>query len=1506
MKKLLETLAIVILSTRVLAQSNEPVRLALIAETDEAATASDVLTAQLSGNQKIQLLERNEIEKVYREQGLSAANKDYLKLGRILGADGLLLFDVVRTPQTTNLMTRLITVKPGVVLTDGSFPWPLKDTTSWAESVATYLNSFLPKLALLPRDAIPISVVNFRSAVQSADGQEAERQVKLLAIQRLSQERQFFVLERQRMQLLSEETELKVDDSAFWNGSYLLEGVVDQNGYSKDVITINARLTPPKGGAPLLVEVSGSRTNLSEVINHLAEKVTELLKVNSAIKEWNATAEAQQYYDEAKWALRWGVFSEAEAAADSAWALGKTDLACAIVRVQSYVSEVLANVAGYEFSEATYSPGGYDANGVPTGPPPSETQIQSHITKMLAKHPWGMAYKEIQDEAQKAKRVQYIFANGPPNPKNIDRALHALELYYEFSRTSPEGEPKILWRGAGWNDWHNSDWYNSGIEDLVAASCTLQNFNLAPLELQKPVSEKLAELRALARSVAEFISKSPSVHDSYFVSDRTAVYDELANTIGEDNPKNSNIFSCEVKWGCFWQEKPEECVALYRELMSSPVFCYIHNKFWFRELPSPRLVAWNEENQKNIPTVWNNFLRELNASTNALLQLEAKALQLADANGESEMAVSFTNFFDAIFINRDRLVANNVDVLYLNWGAGDLVERMGGNSASDLKDSLRHRYYSEYSPRIENMHNEFRQHADIAEISQRQNADAAEAFQRQKQYLKENKPYDFIEIAKLFSSQDYSKAQALEIQPLLAAYKSNLVAQSQNASGMQKGQLMGAIAYVGFLEDGVKRVLNPPVPKPKIAAAQSTSVSPVPVARPKSVPQIPEEPPEMVTNVLLVQNFLKIPQPHFVATNISGLRISANHWSEGKLLLDLQFSGDFFEGDYQEVGGVSLAAAAIFDPTSGRWDMLEYPEPHTNAITIGFKKRSIELFNGGFYLSVGGQLRKYDFATKQWENLDVPGLNNSRLAAVNGRLYAANSESIFEITGPSNGTRILASTRRRPAASALDSLDTLGSPSPTAGGYPLPPQLFSGPEHSLYASVGNKIFGWDGNDWHEVFTLNVSQAPEFFEDAVIFRSVPSFGSDNPANLWIWDKKQTKPQLVLRDDAKPHPGIVNFHPPGFLNQARQLGESSPPPLWKSLNSDYLASSAATFFKSNLYFFVDHAVVTNVSGHWTAAERNGYHAKLICLSRDVAEPVVVPLKFDLERGQPPLKSLGEKMEQIPWETGPTWMMFVGDTLYLGQPDALGVWAIPRSQIDSTIAAQKRIQLDRKAQTAAVAEQARKSFLAKYDLNHNGIIDPDEREAALDDPAFIESELDVIDANHNGWLDAAELAWFDANQNKILEPKEQAGIEIAQHLLAERLLKKFDANGDGFLDRTEFNNLLQSSMETGTEPRPGFSPPFPDDNHDGHVDLAELETFLKQQTRRGLRSRGMPGTVSFNQMRMDASQPVDPRQMFKAAVESYWQNPGSITNRPPFTRRVPPDGGAVTHETQSGTTP
>jgi hypothetical protein len=61
-----------------------------------------------------------------------------------------------------------------------------------------------------------------------------------------------------------------------------------------------------------------------------------------------------------------------------------------------------------------------------------------------------------------------------------------------------------------------------------------------------------------------------------------------------------------------------------------------------------------------------------------------------------------------------------------------------------------------------------------------------------------------------------------------------------------------------------------------------------------------------------------------------------------------------------------------------------------------------------------------------------------------------------------------------------------------------------------------------------------------------------------------------------------------------------------------------------------------------------------------------------------------------------------------------------------------------------------------------------------------------------------------------------------------------------------------------------------------------------------------------MMFNQIRMDQSQPIDPRQLFKAAVETYWQNPGGATNRLPSVNRMPYGVGFVPNRTPQVTMP
>ena len=331
---------LIILLFSIAAASAQP-RLAIIPEDSSVASVADVLTVQFAKQDQVTLLERDQIEKIYHEQELSSGNTDYLKLGHILGADGLLLLRTATEGTNEFLSARLVAVKPGVVLTTEKFLWPITKPDDWSAAFAPHLNRFLSKLSVLEKDAVPISVINLRSAVSSPAGLEAERQLKLLTLDRLGREKQLFVLERQRMELLSDENRLKeLDDSAFWSGSYLLDGVIDRDGYTEDRMTVNARLTPPRGGAPIEIEVSGKRDDLTGLTDQLAKKVIAVLNLKSTLPAWNAADEAEQFLAEGNWALRWDLYNESRAAGESAWALGKKSRDVAVLRVWAYARDV--------------------------------------------------------------------------------------------------------------------------------------------------------------------------------------------------------------------------------------------------------------------------------------------------------------------------------------------------------------------------------------------------------------------------------------------------------------------------------------------------------------------------------------------------------------------------------------------------------------------------------------------------------------------------------------------------------------------------------------------------------------------------------------------------------------------------------------------------------------------------------------------------------------------------------------------------------------------------------------------------------------------------------------------------------------------------------------------------------------------------------------------------------------------------------------------------------------
>ena len=227
--------------------------------------------------------------------------------------------------------------------------------------------------------------------------------------------------------------------------------------------------------------------------------------------------------------------------------------------------------------------------------------------------------------------------------------------------------------------------------------------------------------------------------------------------------------------------------------MSSPVFCYIHTKLWRRNPALPRVVAWNDEDRKRIPEVWNDFVQGLDHSTNVLLRMEGQALAVIDAKDDPRLESAFNGMMDDIISNREELVQNNVELFYLDWRVSELLFPSGESyTQTATLDRLDGECRTNFLPKLEAMDGEYRDKT----VQTRQ---FITVFKKQEQYLKEDRPYDFFEFVHTFleGASHYSKAQAFEIQPLLVAYKSNLVTQSKSASGMKKGQLMNAIAQVG-------------------------------------------------------------------------------------------------------------------------------------------------------------------------------------------------------------------------------------------------------------------------------------------------------------------------------------------------------------------------------------------------------------------------------------------------------------------------------------------------------------------------------------------------------------------------------------------------------------------------------------------------------------------------------------------------------------------------------------
>ncbi len=505
----------------------------------------------------------------------------------------------------------------------------------------------------------------------------------------------------------------------------------------------------------------------------------------------------------------------------------------------------------------------------------------------------------------------------------------------------------------------------------------------------------------------------------------------------------------------------------------------------------------------------------------------------------------------------------------------------------------------------------------------------AEMFEKQRALLAALGPFDFHTFTSLFSTsdyygkeEDYSKAQAAQLLPLIEAYESNIIARASGGGKSEKSHAASYAHWVDFtLAKPVREILKAPA-----LVAQVQIFPRKPPVPDSNVPQKPD-------HILLVKDFHAVPgnsrgENYFAST-------SDHSWNEGRLLLGLQ------------------NAVAVFDPQHDTWVIVKYPQhpdaarppeylPNvtmthtipTMAEILGPPGAPFALSGGQLYLSVNGGFDQYDFNTRQWTTLSLPSIQDARLFAVNGRLFTVNGDSITEITGGGRDSHLLASTRRRPAQSLLDTVDEFRHPT-----------LFAGPNQSLRLALDyGGVFNWNGTDWRKEFATHGAADPA--GEGMFFRSVSGvwlLGEAGAATEYCFDN-QWRPKGSIR--TRPRTNSHNGNPPSHLRVSGPLPQPTDP-IWVCAPEEPLTFFPGTAYQSNLFFLVGH------SG-W--AGRDGYDTKLVCLRRGLFEPKFVPLKFaNLDKEFSP---------------GPGWLQFFGDQLFINRCGRPGVWSIPVADLPSDL--------------------------------------------------------------------------------------------------------------------------------------------------------------------------------------------------------------------------------------------
>ncbi len=340
------------------------------------------------------------------------------------------------------------------------------------------------------------------------------------------------------------------------------------------------------------------------------------------------------------------------------------------------------------------------------------------------------------------------------------------------------------------------------------------------------------------------------------------------------------------------------------------------------------------------------------------------------------------------------------------------------------------------------------------------------------------------------------------------------------------------------------------------------------------------------------------------------------------------------------------------------------------------------MWRGALYYNNYGNVQRLDWQGNIWRTNALPISIGCEFYNLNGRLYAANYDSIQQITEDARGTRLLASIQRRPAVTSLDSQGALRNLA-----------LFTDDQNILCAATHNKVYRWDDVDWREIGEAPASSQPLVFEDGVLFMTD---GYNSPGQISCFDTRNKIVETCL-------------FPASQIPSLTPLPDVLPKPLWKLPKELLSQPVSVAYWQSNLLMMSDHSEEHDIVAeeHGSLADgtletnqiitgreflpKDGYNSALYRFSRGRAAAGKVLLKFDNPEGCPPMA--GVRSDSNPWMTqivtSASWMIFTPKYLICardavpGRSESdsfkLGVWVVPLDSIMPKFPSLKQAQSD-----------------------------------------------------------------------------------------------------------------------------------------------------------------------------------------------------------------------------------